>query len=347
MDIRRGVAALGRTMISAGVLILLFVAYQLWGTGLAEARAQRQLNKEFEALLAGPASTTTTTTAPPVTTAPAGPDSTVAATTTTTTQAPLSQGAAPPPAGDAVAIIKIPKIGVQKAVVQGVTLGLLKRGPGHYPDTPMPGQPGNAAIAGHRTTYGAPFGRLDDLEPGDPILVTTRQGRFRYEVIRSQVVSPDETSVLRQGDENLLTLTTCHPRFSASRRLIVVARLTGEAAELPEPVTTTTTTPPTTAPAPAATAPTVPTTVAPTTTTTEPASLLDLEEGGEDGLSGRSAANGPAIAWGLAAALVWLLTWLAGKRWRRWPAYLVGTPVFLVVLFVFFENFSRLLPSNY
>ncbi|HSH23129.1 MAG TPA: hypothetical protein VK975_03620, partial [Acidimicrobiales bacterium] len=65
------------------------------------------------------------------------------------------------------------------------------------------------------------------------------------------------------------------------------------------------------------------------------------------GLSGAGASNGPAIAWGLAAAAVWALTWLAGRRWRRWPAYALGTPVFLVVLFVFFENFSRLLPSNF
>ena len=341
-------AALGRAMIRAGVLILLFVAYQLWGTGIAEARYQRQLTKEFEEALAQAATSTTTTSSPTTTTsAVALPGSTVA--TTTTTEPQLTQAPPPVPAGDAVAIIKIPKINVQKAVVEGVTLNLLKRGPGHYPSTPMPGQPGNAAIAGHRTTYGAPFGRLDNLNPGDPILVTTRQGRFRYEVTRKQIVQPNETSVLRQTEENLLTLTTCHPRFSASRRLVVVAMLTGEAAEPPPPppTTTTTTLPPTTLPgvtAPPTTAAT--TTIAPTTTTTTQPSLLDAEE---EGLSGRSAANGPAIAWGSAAAGVWFLVWLASKRWRqwKWPFYLVGTPVFLVLLFVFFENFSRLLPSNY
>lgn len=311
-------------MIATGVIILLFVAYQLWGTGLAEARAQRQLKRDFERSLAAGASTSTSTSPP--TTAPGGPEPTAV------TTAPPSAGPPPAPVGDAVAILKIPKLGVEKAVVQGVSLGLLKQGPGHYPTTPMPGQPGNAAIAGHRTTYGAPFFRLDELDPGDPILVTTSQGRFRYEVAEKKVVKPNENNVLRPSTDNRLTLTTCNPRFSAAQRLVVIATLRGEALE-PPPVPTTV--PPVTTPG------------ATTPPTTRPPSLADLEEAQAAGLSGRNAANGPAVAWGLTAAGVWLLTWLAGRRWRRWPAYLIGTPVFLVVLFVFFENFSRLLPSNF
>nr|MDQ3571118.1 hypothetical protein [Actinomycetota bacterium] len=112
--------------------------------------------------------------------------------------------------------------------------------------------------------------------------------------------------------DNRLTLTTCEPRFSAAKRLVVVATLKGEAAEPPPDL------------------PAVP----------PPA--LDPA-----GLSGRNAGNGPAIAWGAGAALVGLLTWLGGRLWRRWPVYLLGIPAFLVVLFLFFENFSRLLPSNY
>ena len=303
MDARRVIGAVGRTLIAAGVLILLFVAYQLWGTGLAEARSQNRLTKQFEKVLAAP----TTTPAP---TAPGVP--------------PEASPAPPPaPVGEAVAILKIPKIGVEKAIVQGVGLSELKKGPGHYPTTPMPGEPGNAAIAGHRTTYGAPFFNLDELKAGDPILVTTRQGRFRYEVTESKVVSPKETSVLQEADDNRLTITTCHPRFSASQRLIVVAALKGEAVDPPAPAPSPD--PATPAPAP-------------------PASLEELEGAG---LSGRNAANGPAILWGIAAALVALITWLVGRAWRRWPSYLFGAPVFLVVLFVFFENFSRLLPSNF
>ena len=290
VDWRRVMAGTGRTLIAAGVLILLFVVYQLWGTGLAEARSQRSLKKEFRQLL-GP----TTTTAPgtPSTLPPAPP---------------------PAPTGTAVAIIKIPKIGVEKAVVEGVSLSDLKKGPGHYPETPLPGQPGNAAIAGHRTTYGAPFFDLDELQPGDTVFVTTKQGSFRYEVTEKKTVRPKDVSVLDRTDDNRLTLTTCHPRFSARQRLIVIAALQGEAAPAPPPTTTTT---------------------APDDGTT-PQTTLPTEEVDPAGLSGESASAWPTFWWGLLA-----------RRWRKWPAYALGMPVFLVVLFVFFENVSRLLPANF
>src|SRR5215510_13361010 len=163
MRLARMLGAVGRVFITAGVLILLFVAYQLWGTGIREAQAQRHLSKDFESQLdeagiAVPDPDTTTTTAPaPTTTEPLPPPP-------------------PPNDGSAVAHISIPAIGVDKVVVQGVALADLKKGPGHYPDSPLPGQPGNAAIAGHRTTYGAPFNRINELNPGDEILITTLQG---------------------------------------------------------------------------------------------------------------------------------------------------------------------------
>lgn len=131
------VAGAGRALMASGVLVLLFVAYELWGAGLQEARAQRDLRADLEADL--------------------------------------------------------------------------KKGPGHYPGTPLPGQPGNSGIAGHRTTYGAPFSELQRLEAGDDILVTTRQGQFRYEVDRTVVVRPDQVEVLDPTEEARLTLTTCTP----------------------------------------------------------------------------------------------------------------------------------------
>ncbi|MGH9156950.1 MAG: class E sortase [Acidimicrobiales bacterium] len=303
MDLRRTVAAVGRVFIAVGSLILLFVSYQLWGTGLAEARSQDKLRDQFETVLeevgVPPSPARPSTSAPPPTVPP------------------------PAPQGDAVALLRIPRIGVDKTVVEGVGLGDLKRAPGHYPTTPLPGQPGNAAIAGHRTTYGAPFYNLDELDTGDEILVTTRQGHFRYEVTESKVVRPSETSVLDATPDNRLTLTTCEPRFSASRRLVVVARLAPEVAPAPAPEP-----PP---PAPPG---------SPTPPVRRPAA-------DPAGLSGEAAANGPAILWGLLAALVAALAWAAGRFWRKWPAYLLAAPVFLVVLFVFFENFSRLLPANF
>jgi sortase A len=307
MDWRRVVGGIGRTLIAFGVLILLFVAYQLWGTGIAEARSQTSLKRQFrEAHPALPASPTSTS-------------STLPGETTTT----LFPDAPPPaPTGEAVAIIRIPKIGVDKAVVQGVGLPDLKKGPGHYPQTPMPGQPGNAAIAGHRTTYGAPFFRLNELNPGDTIYVTTAQGAFEYHVRETKVVKPTEVSVLNPTPDNRLTLTTCNPRFSASQRLVVVSDLIGPAA--PPPTTTTTVStpgaPPTTAP------------------------VLNTFEGG---LSGKGEAKGPAIVWGLLAAAIWAAAWVGSKRWRKWLSYFIAAPFFFVVLFVFFENFARLLPANF
>ncbi|HEV7888660.1 MAG TPA: class E sortase, partial [Acidimicrobiales bacterium] len=229
MDWRRVVGGIGRTLIAAGTLILLFVAYQLWGTGIAEARSQHDLKKSFQQLV--PSTTVTTAGGQP------GPS--------TSTTVPV--GPPPPPTGAAVAIIRIPRIGVDKAVVQGVALSDLKKGPGHYPTTPMPGQAGNAAIAGHRTTYGAPFSRIDELVPGDQITVTTLHGTWTYVVVGAAqdpssghfVVKPQDVWVLDDFGDNRLTLTACHPKFSADQRIVVVAKLV----EAPAAPPTTTTTP--------------------------------------------------------------------------------------------------------
>jgi sortase A len=281
MGVRRVVAGIGRALITLGVLILLFVAYQLWGTGISEARDQKQLKDQFKTVQPPPPDPSTTPTTLP-----------------------------PTPEGDAIAIIDIPKINVDKAVVEGVGTEDLKKGPGHYPSTPMPGQKGNAAIAGHRTTYGHPFYDLDALKPGDDIFVSTRQGKFQYKVDHSMNVSPSDVAVLDPTPDNRLTLTTCTPRFSAAQRLIVVSNLIGPAVEAPPP-------------------------------SSQPIKVL-----AKAGLSGTRSRKAPAIEWGILAALVFCASWYLSRRWRRWPAYLIGTPVFLFVLFFFFENVSRLLPAN-
>lgn len=274
--VRGALELVGKVLVSLGLLVLSFVGYQLWGTSLSEARSQDRLVDEFE-----------------------------------------SGGAAldaiRPVPGGAVGLIEIPKIGLDKAIVEGVGVEELKTGPGHYPATPLPGQPGNAAIAGHRTTYGAPFNRLDELVAGDAILVTTAQGEFRYEVEVAEVVHPTRSEVLDPTTDNRLTLTTCHPEFSAAQRLILTAKLATPSASPPQ-------------------APEAPADV--------PASSLDA------GLSGDPAARWPAFAWGLAAATVALCARVAAHYWRRLPSYLVCLPAFLVSLFLFFENFARLLPAN-
>ena len=319
------------------MLILLFVAYQLWGTGLSEARAQDRLRADFLDALQS-TTTTTSTTARSTTTTTDGDGTTSttdpsASTSTSTTTAP-APAARPTPTGEAVAIIRIPKIDVTKAVIEGVSVGALKKGPGHYPSTPLPGQPGNAAIAGHRTTYGAPFFRLDELAPGDRIEVTTKQGEFVYRVTETKIVKPSQNEVLAPTEDNRLTLTTCHPRFSAAQRMIVTASLTDEPVEaLPPPVTD---------PSDAGDEPTDE--IPGEDTDEEPADVPTLDD--DASVSGESVSKWPAIGWGALAGLIWLVTWLLSKKWGRLPAYAMGVPVFLVVLFVFFENFARLLPAN-
>ena len=303
--IRRVVRGIGKSLISVGVLILLFVVYQLWGTGLTHDREQKALRSEFARQLATPATTLPASGATPTT----------GVTSTTVAQA-LSNG-------DAAAVIAIPKIGLDEVVVEGVGVEELKKGVGHYPDTRMPGEKGNAALAGHRTTYGHPFNRLDELNGGDEISVTTRAGTFKYAVSEKKVVTPDSVEVLDNSPDNRLTLTTCHPKYSAEQRLIIVALLQG----------------------PPVNEPVVPPGTPPTTTTPRPRELAAGLD--RPGLSGGGAANRPAIAWAIIAGCIWLAAWAVG-RWtgRRWTAYIIGAPIFLVALFVFFENFARLLPAN-
>ncbi len=373
------IGGIGRTLLVSGVLVLLFVAYQLWGTALQERRAQDRLEDEFAEVLAEAgiedaidvAATSSTGGEDGADTddadadaeddgaddADAGADETTGADVADDSEpvvVPTRFGPPPPPAdnGDPVARLRIPRLDLDKVVVSGVSTEDLKQGPGHFPGTPLPGQAGNAAIAGHRTTYGAPFFDFDDLEPGDEIFVTTLQGTFTYEVTSSEIVPPSAIEVLAPTDDNRLTFSTCNPKYSAAERLIVVAHLVGEAAPGgPTP----------SAPAPAELPtedlddPQAPDTVLAegdpaddeaTTTTVAVASagLSEIDLGGD--LDGASSSRVPVVVWGLICALLWTGGWLLGRTWRRWPAYAVTAPFFLVSLFVFYENISRLLPAN-
>ncbi|CAN5537712.1 hypothetical protein BH20ACT2_BH20ACT2_20080 [soil metagenome] len=305
----RVVGGVGRALIAAGALILLFVAYQLWGTGIRESQAQDDLRAQLrERIEETSPSTTTSTTTVAGEIGPSGEPRLPAET--------VSALGAPPPDGEPIGSIRIPEIDVDKVFVEGVTLPNLKKGPGHFPGTPLPGQAGNAAIAGHRTTYGAPFHNLDQLAVGDEIEVTTVQGDFIYEVVEEPfVVEPSQVEVLDDVGDNRLTLTACHPKYSAAKRIIVQAVLVGD---------------PVPAPPPARAA--------------EPVVFDDLD--GED------ASRWPAILWALAVAVLALVIWLLartqrGRRLRRTLIFAASTPVFLVALFFFFEAFARLLPSAY
>ena len=126
--------------------------------------------------------------------------------------------------GDSIARIQIPSIGVDEYVVEGTDLESLRKGPGHYPETPLPGEKGTSAIAGHRTTYGAPFRHIDELDRGDQIIVDMPDGRFIYRVEESKIVDDQDLSVLDPVGYRRLMLSACHPLYSAAQRIIVYAR---------------------------------------------------------------------------------------------------------------------------
>ncbi|MFN8039943.1 MAG: class E sortase [Acidimicrobiales bacterium] len=334
MVLSRVLGAIGRVMIAAGVILLLFVAYQLWGTGVRTDQAQNRLGAQFDQQVAqATAGAATPTTAADGTTAPLS--------LAELAKDPQVQAYAKDKryyAGEPIGKITIPKIGADFWMVQGVDLPLLSEGPGHFPGTPMPGQPGNAALAGHRTTFKAPFNRVDELEPGDTVTVETLQGRFTYEVLPQKpqyaggpalghyIIDPSQTEILDDKGDNRLTLMACHPKYSAAERIVVEAKLVSNPAEA---------TPKGDAdPGSSATA----------------LANLGSDEATADLISGGDAnARGPAILWGLAAAAVVLAAWLLGrwKRSLRWPAYLVAVVPFLVLLFFCFENVTKLLPSAY
>jgi len=395
----------GRFLITTGVVVLLFVAYQLWGTGFQEASAQNSLSDEFEELLAEPgaaidgtvvsttvAATTTSTTAPPDTTS-----STVANSTTTTTTIPF--GTLPVlddelaeriyrANGEAIARIVIPAIDVRKVVVEGVKVEDLRNGPGHYKSTRIPGHKGNSGVAGHRTTYGAPFNRIDELLPGDEINVRTVQGFFTYRVMSAAeafapeiigqldytvpeeskagghiIVQPADTWVLGDFGDDRLTLTACHPKLSAARRIIVAAELVSDPV-LSSP-------PP---PADYIAADSLATEDVDESEATgivdgeevvdeeddasgsvaEPAEPPPVSEAAnivtddllDEGLNGERGALRPAILWGLAAIAVYLAFKELGRRWRMWPAMVLGAAPVVVLMALSFEKIDRFLPAG-
>jgi sortase A len=297
--VRRIVREVGLGLITLGVIILLFVAYQLWGTGIAEAHSQASLKQGFQTQVAQHGGGHS-----------AGGD-------TATVGGGSGGGSTPGPAvTGAIDHLVIPKIGVDKYVVQGVGEDDLRKGPGHYPQTVMPGQKGNAAIAGHRTTYGAPFFELNKLSTGDKIYITdTADREFIYQVSEPpQVVSPNDVAVLDNTPFAQLTLTTCNPAYSATSRLIVFARLMNR--------------PPLAAPK------------------TQP--VLQAAVGLNLG-KGNSGAWPASILYAAIVILLWVVARLfinRTRRWRRVGAYVAGIGVCLVPLWFCFENVILLLPQN-
>jgi sortase A len=251
-DWRWWIGNLGKILIATGLLMFGFVAYQLWGTGIETARAQSQLESEFDALLADspPAEAPEFTSGDGSETAPA---TTISDSANQPVTAPDPAGvptAGPVPIeqqnidaniknGSALARLEIARIGRNDIVVAGVRTSDLKRGPGHFPGTPLPGQLGNSAIAGHRTTYGAPFFDVDDLQPGDEIIATTLSGRFTYQVTEQRIVASNEYWVVATTDPTKATLTliSCDPKYTAQKRIVIFSELVAsESSPVGEPI---------------------------------------------------------------------------------------------------------------
>jgi sortase A len=122
--------------------------------------------------------------------------------------------------------VRIPAIGVSYVVVDGTDPATLRKGPGFFPEQPYPGARGTVAIAGHRTTYQAPFRKVDQLQKGNRVIVEMPYGRFTYMVERTRIVKPDALWVLQRTSHDRLVLSACHPLYSAAKRIVVFARLT-------------------------------------------------------------------------------------------------------------------------
>jgi len=127
--------------------------------------------------------------------------------------------------GDSIGRLALPSLGRKYFLVEGTQTEDLRKGPGHYENTPLPGERGTVAIAGHRTTYGAPFRTIDQLDRGDEITVEMPYGTFTYAVEKTRIVEPTELSVLRKARYDRLILSACHPLYSAAQRIVVFARL--------------------------------------------------------------------------------------------------------------------------
>ena len=306
---RRVLGSVGRLLVTAGAVLLLLVAYQLWGTNLQTARAQDQLQHEFEEALADRGVVGGTTTVP--------------GSTTTTTQptdpTPSTAPPIPPPAtGEVVGKLSIPSIGVRNFYfVEGTGIEQLKRGAAHYPESPLPGQAGNAAIAGHRTTWGAPFHNIDKLQVGDSVEIETQQGTFRYEMTEQLIVAPHDTYVLDDVGDNRLTLTACHPKLSSKQRIVIHAALVGNPVER-----------------------------LPGQDDAGPSDSAHVHRAAIDEFESEPIARFPGAWWGLACIAAWALTRLTASALRhhrrlvRAVPYLVGTPVCLFLLYLFFESVS-------
>lgn len=293
-----------------GALLVLFVVYSIFGTGLAGARSQHRLDRSFDQRLKASIS------AEQQSGTQAQPSGVLGAEPATSA---VNNAASDPPAladrGVPVAVISLSTIGRREIMVQGTRASELAQGPGHLRSTPLPGQPGNAVVYGRRTTYGGPFERLDDLHRGDPIDVTTTQGVFRYVVQGVRRVTAGEPSPAAASLQNQLTLITSDEAYSTSGSLVATALLQGDPAAVPTSADGVAAAPPVLSP-------------------------------DELGTTRTDADWALMLIWSQALVLAYLgARWLY-RHWLPWSSWLVSAPIVLLVAFGWLDSMTRLLPNT-
>ncbi|MGB3829696.1 MAG: class E sortase [Ornithinimicrobium sp.] len=226
----------GLAFLSVGIALVLFCGYVFWGSNVAGDHAAAQILERASTQLdhsdAGEASPVVV---PPVRAASAQPSTrqaTGAQASSTTPRSPDPQSDLAP--GDLVGVVSIPSIDLELPVLEGIDAEVLDQGVlGHYPGTGRPGAVGNFALAGHRTTHGAPLYDIDQIEVGDPIVVQTPRGWDVYTMQRQRIVDPEAVDVLAPvpddpqavPTESWMVLTSCHPKLSAAQRMVVYATI--------------------------------------------------------------------------------------------------------------------------
>jgi sortase A len=295
-----------------GVVTVLFAVFAMWGTAVLQQRDQDRLRAELtQRFVVDRASADTGAEADGTVIAGSEFGGGTEADAEDEANAPEQLGPAGP--GDALALLRIPEIGVDQVVVAGTGVEQLRKGPGHLRGTSRPGERGNVVIAGKRSTYGSPFGNLDMLRKGDKIELATAAGTYRYKVTEVSTVEPEKDSdVVGPAEENQLTLFTANPRYQAAERLVVVAELDDDQDGPP---------------------------------------LVKVPPGFEPnsdelGLGRDSTAGAAVMLFGLLLALAGVgLVW-ARRRWTTWATWAVAAPVMVALGVLFFENLLRWFPST-
>lgn len=310
-----GLGVLATVLTVTGLVALGFAVFAIWGTAVLQQRDQNELRSDLAERFVVDRATAEA--------GPAGEGAVIEGGFGTAEEAsedgesPQESNApeelGPVGTGDALALIRIPALGVDQVVVEGSGATELRSAPGHLRGTPRPGQKGNVVVIGKRTTYGGPFADLKELEPGNRIELGTASGTYRYIVEEVDTLTPEkDEDVIGATEENRLTLVSADPPYRAEKRLVVIARFDGDAEGAP--------------------------------LRTVPAGL---EPGPDEIGLGRDASAMPSVLlFGVLAVLSGVAFAWARRRWTMWALWAVFAPIWLAGGVMLFESSLRWFPAT-